>query len=140
MARIHSGRQGIGRPLLLALTLVIVAIVAVGCSSTTTTTTAAPGGETTAAPPTTAAAGGGGTAVTLENFAFSPATVTVKVGDTVTWTNNDSATHNVTADDGSFKSPDFGQGGTFSFTFQKAGTYTYGCTIHPQMKGTVVVQ
>ena len=46
----------------------------------------------------------------------------------------------VIADDGSFKSADFGQGKTFSFTFTKAGRYTYSCHIHPDMKGTVIVQ
>jgi len=48
--------------------------------------------------------------------------------------------HNVIADDGSFKSPDLSSGKTFSFTFEKTGTYTYSCHIHPTMKGTVVVQ
>ena len=66
--------------------------------------------------------------------------MTFKVGECVTWTNNDSATHTVAAGDGTFKSGDLAKGGTFSFTFTKAGTYTYICSIHPQMKGTVIVQ
>jgi plastocyanin len=57
----------------------------------------------------------------------------------VTWTNNDSIGHTVTADDGSFNSP-VDPGKTFSFTFTKAGTYTYHCSIHPTMKATIVVK
>lgn len=82
----------------------------------------------------------GGELVVLKNLAFNPASATVAVGATVTWENQDGMIHNVIADDGSFKSPDLGFGKTFSFTFQKAGTYTYSCHIHPAMKGTVVVQ
>jgi amicyanin len=82
------------------------------------------------------------TAVKIQNFAFSPATIKVKVGDTVTWTNEDSVAHTVTADDtsvGGPKSELFGQGKSYSFKFTKAGTYAYHCTPHPQMKGTVEV-
>jgi plastocyanin len=82
----------------------------------------------------------GSSRVVLKDLAFNPASVTIAVGATVTWENQDSMNHNVIADDGSFKSPDLGSGETFSFTFQKAGTYTYSCHIHPNMKGTVVVR
>ena len=78
--------------------------------------------------------------VAIQNFAYSPATVTVKVGTTVTWTNNDSVAHTVTADSGA--GPDSGslaRGETYQFTYQTAGTFTYHCTPHPYMKGTVVV-
>lgn len=78
--------------------------------------------------------------VTIQNYAFSPATITVKVGDTVTWTNNDSAPHSATADDGSFDTGTFSQGQSKSITFKKAGTFTYHCSVHPYMKGTVIVQ
>jgi len=81
-------------------------------------------------------------AVTIKDFAFSPAKITVKVGTKVTWTNQDSIGHTVTADDPSSDAPDsptFGKGETYSFTFNKAGTYNYHCTPHPYMKGTVVV-
>jgi len=76
-------------------------------------------------------------AVTLANKAFSPSSVTIAVGGTVTWTNNDGA-HNVTANGGAFKSPTFSTG-TFKFTFAKAGTYPYNCTLHGGMNGTVTV-
>ncbi len=81
-----------------------------------------------------------GTEVTIKDFAFSPATLTVAVGDTVTWTNEDSATHTVTADDGSFDSGDLAQGDTFTQTFDTAGTYAYHCAMHPSMVAEIVVQ
>lgn len=78
--------------------------------------------------------------VTIQNFAFGPATVTVKVGDTVTWTNMDLTGHSATADDGSFDTGVLSQGKSGSVTFDTAGTFTYHCTPHPNMKGTVVVE
>jgi predicted lipoprotein with Yx(FWY)xxD motif/plastocyanin len=87
-----------------------------------------------------AAATSAGTAVTIANFAFDAPSVTIAVGSTVTWTNNDSVAHTATADDGSFDSGNLDAGKTFSFTFTKAGTFTYHCAIHPNMTGTIVVQ
>jgi amicyanin len=80
--------------------------------------------------------------VTIKDYAFSPANITVKVGTKVTWTNDDSVGHTVTADDPSSDAPasgTFGKGETYSFTFNKAGTYDYHCEPHPYMKGTVTV-
>jgi plastocyanin len=86
--------------------------------------------------------GGGGSAeVSMEGIKFNPAQVTVKSGDTVTWTNNDTVGHDVTGD--SFKSGDAGglaNGDTFEFTFDKAGTFDYVCTVHPGMEGSVTVE
>jgi plastocyanin len=79
--------------------------------------------------------------VIIDNFAFSPASITVKKGTTVTWTNKDSATHTVTENDGQ-KGPDsadLAQGKTYSFTFDTVGTFKYHCTIHTTMTGTVTV-
>lgn len=84
--------------------------------------------------------GQAGQRVVLENFAFRPANLEVKVGSAVTWENRDSAPHTVTADDLSFDSKNLDQGKTFSFTFTKAGTYDYHCSIHPSMVGRVVVK
>ena len=81
-----------------------------------------------------------GSAVTIASFKFEPATLTISVGTTVTWTNNDSASHTVTADDGSFKSGTLGKGGTFSQTFATAGTFAYHCNFHSSMTATVTVQ
>lgn len=81
-------------------------------------------------------------AVEISNFAYSPATLTVKVGTTVTWTNKDSARHDVAADDESSDAPSselLGRGESYSFTFKKAGTYSYHCTPHPNMQAKVIV-
>lgn len=79
-------------------------------------------------------------AVTIQNYAFSPATITVKAGDSVTWTNQDSTGHSATADDGSFDTGVLANGQSKSVTFSNPGTYTYHCSVHPYMKGTVIVQ
>jgi plastocyanin len=92
------------------------------------------GGDT--APATTVAAG---STVSIKGFAFNPAQISVKVGDTVTWTNNDDTTHTVTASDGSFDSGNLDTGKTFSQTFTTAGTFSYICSIHTGMKATVTV-
>jgi len=81
-------------------------------------------------------------AVTIDDFAFGPATVTVARGTTVTWTNQDDDPHTVVSTDDPklFKSAALDTGDSFSFTFDKAGTYKYFCTIHPRMQGTVIVR
>ena len=78
--------------------------------------------------------------MTIKDFSFQPATISVSVGSTVTWTNADTTGHTVTADDGSFDSKSLASNATFSQTFAKAGTFAYHCAIHPGMKGTVTVQ
>lgn len=90
--------------------------------------------------PASAPPAGAGSAVSIAGFSFQPATITVAVGATVTWTNQDSAGHTVTADDSSFTSERLATGATFSHTFATAGTFTYHCAIHSSMKATVTVQ
>jgi hypothetical protein len=85
----------------------------------------------------TASAAGGD--VTIAGFAFSPASVTVHVGDTVTWTNNDGVSHTATSV-GAFDTGVIASGATASATMTKAGTFTYHCAIHRSMTGTIVVQ
>jgi len=82
------------------------------------------------------------TEVKIDNFSFSPVTLTVTAGTTVTWTNRDDIPHTVvSADDAkTFKSKVMDTDEKFSFTFTKAGTYTYFCSVHPKMTGTVVVK
>lgn len=78
--------------------------------------------------------------VSIKDFMYSPETITVKKGTTVTWTNQDSAPHTVTADNGN--GPDSGtleNGKSYSFTFNSVGTFSYHCTFHSDMKGTVTV-
>ena len=78
--------------------------------------------------------------VTISDFKFTPSTVTVNVGDTITWTNDGPTVHSATAKDGSFDTGLLDKGKSGSATFDKAGTIAYICTPHPFMKGTVVVQ
>jgi len=77
--------------------------------------------------------------VTIANFTFDPATLTIKVGTTVKWTNQDSVGHTVTADDNSWGSGNSNKGDSFSFTFAQAGTYPYHCGVHPSMQATITV-
>ena len=77
--------------------------------------------------------------VNIDGFAFAPATLTVKAGTTVTWTNKDEDPHTVVDNGGAFRSQALGSGGTYSFIFPTAGTFDYICSIHPFMHGSVVV-
>jgi plastocyanin len=78
--------------------------------------------------------------VKIDNFVFGPQTLTVPVGTTVTWTNGDDIPHTSVSTEGVFKSKVLDTDEKFSYTFTKAGTYLYYCTIHPKMTGKVVVQ
>jgi plastocyanin len=78
--------------------------------------------------------------VKIDNFVFGPQTLTVPVGTTVVWTNSDDIPHTSVSTDGVFKSKVLDTDEKFSYTFTKAGTYPYYCTIHPKMTGKVVVQ
>jgi len=95
-----------------------------------------------ATPPGVAAAPAfvGKAAVKIDNFSFSPATLTVKAGTQITWTNGDDIPHTVVSDGNSFKSKVLGTGEKFTFTAGKTGTYSYSCSIHPNMTGKVVVE
>ena len=155
--------RGKGRvtTLMLVVLVWLLAIAVIGCGGSSTATSATMMGGSTAGGMMSGSTAGtmmgsstsvsmmggrtsrsmtGGARVVLKNVAFNPASVTIAVGTAVTWENQDGVNHNVIADDGSFKSLDLSPGQTFSFTFKKAGTYTYTCNIHPNMKGTVVVQ
>lgn len=112
-----------------------------GTTSNPTPTTVPTPTATTAPSPT--AASGNTMMVSVINgsngFAFSPASLTVAVGTTVTWQNTTSAPHTVSSDDGKTFDGMLNTGGTFSFTFTKAGTYAYHCNIHPYMKAMIIV-
>lgn len=144
--------------------IVLISILALGilagCSATTVTPTNAPvemppmdtvaatnavvaatvdpttSGQPVIAPPSVS---GEGVEVEIEDFAFVPGTVTIKVGTTVTWTNKDSVGHSATSDDGIFDSGILGKGSSFSYTFTTAGTYGYHCKQHTYMEATIVV-
>jgi plastocyanin len=78
--------------------------------------------------------------IVVKNFMFQPTSVTVKAGSTVTWTNMDEEPHTVVSSSGLFRSSALDTKDSFSFKFDKAGTYTFVCSIHPQMVGTIIVQ
>lgn len=79
--------------------------------------------------------------ISIANFAFSPNTLTINKGDTIIWTNNDSAPHDVRSTDSNvLKSQTMMKEGVFSFTFNDIGTYNYFCSIHPSMKASVTVK
>ncbi len=77
--------------------------------------------------------------VTIDNFSFVPQQLTLKVGDSVTWTNHDDIPHTVVSA-GQFRSKTLDTGNTFSFTFTAAGDYTYFCSLHPHMTGMIKVE
>jgi plastocyanin len=131
MARPATTMRRLVGPLLL---MAAVAIIAAACNATGSTAYGAP--ASTAATTTAAIATN---AATIRGFSFQPDVLKVKVGAKVTWTNDDTVAHTVTADTNSFASGNLQPGGSFSFTFTRAGTYAYHCSIHPSMHGSVVV-
>ena len=112
-------------------------------SGTTTTTSAGSTttvhATTTTTQATTTTTTSGVVHVVLQNVAISPATVNINVGQSVTWTNNDSFNHHLVGDLGQFDSGTMPLGAVFTFKFTTAGTVTYHCSIHPSMTGTVIV-
>ncbi len=78
--------------------------------------------------------------IVVKDFMFNPTPLTVRAGSTVTWTNMDDEPHSVVSDTGAFKSGGMDTAESFSFKFDKPGTYHFTCSIHPRMVGTVVVQ
>jgi plastocyanin len=81
----------------------------------------------------------GSNAVSISGFAFEPPTLEVPIGTRVSWVNDDPADHTVTSDDGSFDSGTISPGGGFAVRLEEPGDYPYRCSIHPEMRGTVVV-
>lgn len=80
----------------------------------------------------------GSNQVSIKNFAFSPSELVIKKGDTVVWTNNDSAPHTISGS--GFQSNDLANGQSYSFTFSTIGTFDYICGVHPSMKGKIIVE
>jgi plastocyanin len=78
--------------------------------------------------------------ITIDNFSFGPQTASVPVGTTVTWINRDDIPHTVVSTDGVFKSKVRDTDEKFSYTFDKAGTYPYFCSVHPKMTGKIIVE
>jgi plastocyanin len=128
------------------LALLALSACASGSGTAAPAATAPQPGESVASAP---AAGGGGCATSseagavtagMENFAFVPADVTAAVGETITWTNADSAPHTVTLDDGACDTGNIAQNASAGLVFDAAGSYPYHCTVHPNMTGTITIQ
>jgi plastocyanin len=98
------------------------------------------GGGGSGASATTATSTRGGVRVVMKDIAFDPRAVTARVGQTITWVNDDDVLHDAVAKDGTFESSLFGKGKSFSWTPTRAGTIAYVCTVHPGMTGTVTVR
>ena len=120
-----------------AATLVLGAGLLVACSSSTSKPSS--GGSTPGTSASSSSSSGSPNTVEVKNFAFSPSSLTVTKGTTVTWKFEDSTAHTATASDGKFNSNSKSSGQTYSFTFNSAGTYNYICTFHQYMKGSVTV-
>jgi amicyanin len=134
-------------------------LAAVSCGTAPAATTTPPGNTTPTPPAVTTPVGntpveptptgtvpsptatpGRTTAVTIENFQYSAATITIAAGTTVTWTNKDSVQHTVTERGNLFDSGLLGNGQSFSYTFNQPGEYEYYCIPHPYMTGKVIVE
>ena len=124
------------------IVLVVLAILVIGGIIYGVTRSSSPTTSTATATATAATTTSGNTtAIAISNSAFATTSVTIKVGDTVTWTNQDSIAHTVTSTDGGpLNSGNLAKSATYSYTFTKAGTYAYQCSYHPYMTGTVTVQ
>jgi len=123
------------RPAMWVVGLVAGAIVLAACSGST-------GGsaQSTTQDVTTTSTSEDGAGISIVGFAFGPKTLGISVGETVTWTNNETGVpHTVVSDDGVWQSDTLRPGDSFSFTFDQPGTYTYFCSIHPAMTATITV-
>jgi plastocyanin len=127
---------------LLSVLIAAGVVGAVSCGGTAQPTTPAKG-DTQVKPPEGQTPGPDykpGPPVTIENYTYIPATATVAVGTTITWTNQDSVKHTVTERNKLFDSGLLAKGESFSYTFTEKGEYDYYCTLHPYMTGKVIVE
>lgn len=119
-------------PLLVLLVVGVFVLTGCGSSNTVQKNTATTNNTNNTNAATT------GNAITIKNFTFSPATLTVQKGTIVIWTNEDAGQHQIKST--TFNSNPFGQGQSFSATFDTVGTFDYSCAIHPTMTGKIIVQ
>ena len=120
--------------------LACLALAAAGCGSSDDNGGGSSSSSSEQAPAASDSSGGG-TEIDMKNIQFNPKQQTVKVGEKVTWVNQDDVDHNVvtTGGDAKFESDNFGKDGTYSYTPSKAGTVKYTCTLHPGMDGELTV-
>jgi plastocyanin len=131
MRAMCGGKTVKKRTLFVLAAVVVAAAMIAGCTSTSNPS---PSATSTAGSPAVQ------NTVTMKSLAFTPSTLTVKQGANVTWGNADSTTHTVTSDTGLFDSGNLSPGDSFTHQFNATGTFLFHCTIHPSMKGTIVVQ
>jgi plastocyanin len=138
------------RPLVTLMAGAILILAACSSGDATSAPTAAASAAPTVEASTAASAPAGGAvcsesaaagevSVEVKDFAFNPASITATVGQTITFTNGDSAPHTATLDDGSCTTPNIASGSSDGLTFTAAGTYPFHCKVHPNMKGTITV-
>src|SRR4051794_27749529 len=129
------------KPFPLTTLLACLALAVAGCGSSDDNGGGSSASSSEAAPASSDSSGGG-TEIDMKNIQFNPKQQTVKVGEKVTWVNQDDVDHNVvtTGGDAKFESDNFGKAGTYSYTPTKAGTIKYTCTLHPGMDGELTVQ
>ena len=147
MNRAETSRRSCVRPRRppLAVVSLIAVLAAAACGSSSSGSAASSSASSTPATAAAAPTGGSATAssastVEITNFMFTPMSLTVSVGTTVTWKFEDSTPHTVAADDNSFISSPMSKGQTYTHTFATAGTVKYHCSIHPFMTGSIVVK
>lgn len=121
------------RKIILPILAAAGALILGGCSLYGGSQNSAPNNPagSTAAPSTA-------NAISIQNFAFNPSVTTIKKGTTITWTNNDSAPHQIKS--ASFNSSQLAKGQSFSFSFNDVGSFDYSCAIHPSMAGKIIVE
>jgi amicyanin len=126
---------------LVVLLSLLSSLLVVACGGGNETTTSAGITDTTAATASTGSQGQPeGAQVVISDYKYEPAEITIKAGESVTWTNQDSVQHNAAADENAFEGPLLSKGESYTFTFDAPGVYPYHCTPHPFMKATVTVE
>lgn len=134
----------------LIIAIVVIAVIALGVgvligrnNSNSTTPTPSPSPTATTTPPPAQSSTQGTVTgnITIRTMLFTPSQITVKKGEAVKWTNNDDTAHTVTIDHGTGPNSDLIQPGrTYTYTFNQTGSFQYHCSIHPSMRGTIVVK
>jgi amicyanin len=121
------------RNIILCIALILIVLLA-GCQAQQTITAPTP-------VQSTIEAGAAAKSIEISNFAFNPEEINVKVGDTITWTNMDSAMHRLASTSGNeIMSDNLQKGQSYSHKFYTAGTFEYECSLHPSMKGKIIVE
>lgn len=124
---------------IISLAVIFIALIFIsGCSLYGSTPASPANPANTPAPGQTGTPNSQANTISIKNFAFNPAELTIKSGQTVTWVNDDSAPHQIKST--TFNSAALSTGQSYSFTFNQAGTFDYSCAIHPSMTGKIIVQ